>query len=624
MEVLPDELLLHVLTFLDPGDIRAIQVVSRRFLLLGRDNKLWKSLCFSQTRDESRRRREQLLASQDPALAAVRIAMTGLPQASSAPDTMARQPVGTRPGTGTGTTERLRALASWDPVYPSEQLNMYQEYVQRHAEISLDWFPPLSRIPSKSTQSLEYLGIGVLESQGIAEKLIAPVEDGTVCVFNISHDARHSSLKNTNFARSSESLLSSTQSRRPKQSSQVTTITETAAFEGVSIDSVKQHAFIAYNDYLHEIDLQTLQLVSRRHFPFAITCLSAARHDIPMTVGTTMTLHLHDSRISSSNYSNQGSLVRCELLSGPPIRHIDIFGRTSKSPATLTQPGPTSILHLPASFGSPNPGHEIWVGGRFTSLLNYDRRQWPKIQGTVFSGARLSSLAILPFPQIPRHLNLVQNTEASLDELQRAKADMGVTIIAGGEYKGKGSLELYGHDFSPTVHGVATSRPHVPYHNRQTAAKSRLLSIATHGGRIVFSDGDGNLKWTERDGSTEVRRFNINDKRHGLHGPIPAPSLFADPSGGENAGDIVQKILPVRGPGGGTIAQNALLVWTGEGRIGAINFDVNRKANQDEEPDFEDIATTRQREYDESIRRALEHQADEARYVRGLGLPWAG
>jgi len=229
----------------------------------------------------------------------------------------------------------------------------------------------------------------------------------------------------------------------------------------------------------------------------------------------------------------------------------------------------------------------------------------------------------LPFPYIPRHLNLVHNPQASLEQLQRAKTGTGLTIIAGGEYKGKGSLELYGHDLTRTNDGVAESQTHVAYLNRQTAAKSRLLSTATHGGRIVFSDGDGNLKWTERDGSTEVRRFNINDKRNGLHRAIPAPSLFADPSGCENAGDIVQKILPVRGPGEGTVAQDALFVWTGEGKIGVINFGLDSRADHDEENGFEDVATARQREYDESIRRALEHQADEARYVRGFGLPWA-
>ena len=53
-----------------------------------------------------------------------------------------------------------------------------------------------------------------------------------------------------------------------------------------------QHGFFAVHDTVAEVDLNTLQVVSRRQFSFPVSCISAAEPLLPLTVGTTHTMHL--------------------------------------------------------------------------------------------------------------------------------------------------------------------------------------------------------------------------------------------------------------------------------------------------------------------------------------------
>jgi hypothetical protein len=202
-------------------------------------------------------------------------------------------------------------------------------------------------------------------------------------------------------------------------------------------------------------------------------------------------------------------------------------------------------------------------------------------------------------------------------------------MLAAAEYKGKGSLELYG---LPRVE---------PYQNRQTASASKLLSVAPHGGRIVFSDGDGNLKWVERDGFSHVRTFNINDATPAAIGSAQDASEYgifsSTASEMPGQGDIVQKILPTHpvtstntGSAGADINQSNLLLWTGDGAIGLLGFGHSNPLGESE--DWHDAVESQtesveqraredaERQYGMAMRRALERNADEVRFVRGLGM----
>ncbi|KAI7550895.1 hypothetical protein KC319_g13546, partial [Hortaea werneckii] len=384
--------------------------------------------------------------------------------------------------------------------------------------------------------------------------------------------------------------------------------------------------------------------------------------------GTNWTIHLHDPRdpAFSATSGEDPSGDRAELIGGSPYSH-----------ATLAQPGPLSILHEPATTNIPNP-NSIWVAGRFTSLLNYDRRFFPKLLGTIFSGARIASLSLLPFPLIPRNLDLLRNPSVSIHELTAAKKSPGATLVAAAEYKGKGSLEFYGLSSHDAASPAVARRRNPHYQNRQTASASKLLAAAPHGGTVVFADGDGNLKWHERDGFSVVRTFNINESlpSHHHHGD-PHPSEVRGAGGGGDGrsprgtstgryptetapgqGDIVQKILPTNpvtasdsvtphaaSPSSHKrsredLPSSPLLLWTGDGRIGMLGYghgdplrpapsakeDLESSQHRGEAAGFSAEAVEQraradaERQYGMAMRRALERNADEVRFVRGLGM----
>lgn len=235
------------------------------------------------------------------------------------------------------------------------------------------------------------------------------------------------------------------------------------------------------------------------------------------------------------------------------------------------------------------------------------------------SGARLSSLSIIPHP--PR--------AAEMDS--RAQA----TLVCCGEYGGRGSLELYSlpHDrrgngrmsadfglgdtpselgAADREHALSTSEsPPYSYKNRQEASSAKLLSVAPHGQRIVFSDAEGGIKWVERDGRGLARRWNIN-------------TWQIDEKGGSLSGDLVARKIVALDPmesDRGDRGDSDLLVWTGE-RVGlittkpqwesheelvkSVESEVDREAKEERE---------KAEEYSKTMRKALERQADERRWM---------
>lgn len=516
---------------------------------------------------------------------------------------------------------RTALLANWDPTYPEEKVNFYREFIQRHAPHSIQWFQDARHGHQDDHLHHEATGAGILYDQdGMADKLVAPLEDGSISIWDASASYRQGRI----VARTSIGLLPNKGSdldhdTRLTQSQSI--MTETGAVECVSIDSRQQKAFFAVQNVLNEVDLNTLSIISRTPYPFPITALSEARHPTPLTVGTNWTVHLHDTRKPPSTPSP----ARCELIGGssPPsfsrLGPGDFGGHVS-----LSQPGALSILHLPTTREWDGNG-DIWVAGRFTSFLNFDRRYFPRLRGTVHSGARLSCLTAIPHPFIPHQLRL-HKPYSSPGLLRDAKSIPGHTLIAAGEYKGKGSLELYGLSSDPTrsinsSDTRTTRNNHALYQNRQTASSSKLLSVAPHGARLVFSDGDGNLKWVERDGSTPVRHFNINDAERAGQ---PAPEA--------GWGDLVQKIIPTVSAAAAysraddvPLGQDNLVVWTGDGKLGMVGFgrdnafDVDQFDGVAEEAETQELRT-KERMYGAEMRKALEQQARELRWLRGYGL----
>ncbi|KAF1943579.1 hypothetical protein EJ02DRAFT_131166 [Clathrospora elynae] len=637
MKHLPDELVLHIISYLEPPELVILQHVSRNFLNLSRDNKLWKSLCFSHSAAERRRRRLAVSTDFDPRLADLIRAADAL---SSTFDTSVHDSSAPSAELQIDRNKERRKealIANWDPSYPDEKVNWYQDFIQRHAEQKISWFQDAgSEGREDETIRKEATGAGILfDSDGLADKMIAPLDDGSISIWDASASSQRQGRL---MAKSDIGLLPNKGSdldhdTRLTQSQAI--MTETGAVECVSIDSKLKKGFFAVQNVLNEVDLNTLTVVSRTPYPFPITALSEAHHRTPLTVGTNWTIHLHDTRKPPPAPSS----VRCELIGGSTDTSFsrldtgDFGGHVS-----LSQPGALSILHLPTAREWDGNG-DIWVGGRFTSMLNFDRRFFPRLRGTVHSGARLSCITAIPHPFVPQDLRLGR-PYSSPAVLRNAKSLPGHTLITAGEYKGKGSLELYGLSSEPTrsinsSDSRTTRNPKAYYQNRQTASSSKLLAVAPHGTRLVFSDGDGNMKWVERDGSTPVRQFNINDFQRSAPETTSTSQLVSAQSDTEAGwGDIVQKILPtvctsLLSPyslsSTESLGLENLVIWTGDGKLGMLGF--GREPSFDADM-FEDALEeqvdagekVREKEYSKEMRRALEHQARELRWLRGYGL----
>ncbi|KZF24334.1 hypothetical protein L228DRAFT_94628 [Xylona heveae TC161] len=730
MEELPAELVFHIATFLEPDDLVRLQFVSRRLSSLARDQKLWKRLCFENSRFQALRRRRELTSASmamslqnilihgdSRAVALQRAATTAFTRPSPTPgtipgldseDAMTNTPASFNDIQGrlphrVALNETRRAMANWDPSYPTEKVDWYQEYKQRHAPISMDWLQqPTNGAQRSQRQTLDVLGVGLYQDDSdVAQysRVVAPLGDGSVCLWDLDEGKVR--------ARSGPGLLSvNGPFSGLDNGGGKAEMTSTGVVECVSVDSAQKKAYFAVQSGLSEVDLETLQLISHERFPFSISALSEARHPVPLTVGTTLSLHLHDSRVSQmSRFSTTSTDERCDIpVSSYGHRHHcaystedyslhSLLTRTSLPKyAPLFQPGPLSILHLPTSEGRMNDASEggIYVAGRFSSILNYDRRTFPKLRGHLHSGASLCSLTSLPYPFTSLHADVLPVNELSVEDIAERKSREGQTLVACGEYNTKGSLELYEISQSPytSSHSSNNNKDSIDapslnhggqktstYKNRFSASSSKLLSVATHGTRLVFADGNGLLKWVERDGASEVRRWNINnsltrpildtESHHELNIRSIAQQFDREDDirdtirsrGGSNgigssttsaAADItrpyspvndtvVRKILPIpqshgRGPG-------ELLLWTGE-QIGVLGFGGSQKQNlfrrssylddpdQMEPKDEREMHSLQEQArvyreemlHEEAMRRALERQADEVRFLRGLGF----
>lgn len=571
-------------TVLDGYSILPLRLVSKQLLKITSDNELWKRFCLESARSEVSRRRLELLSGapasiQEPALLQLR-AVAHLRSQQGEDNGQS--------STGNHDTSISQDESTYDSKRNNhrpahlEHVNWHGEYIARHAPLSVSWLRPLSDNDRSSPSRLsgEARGFGCFGRDGA--HIIAPFGDGTVCIWNIGRDTdppeeRHGRI----IARSKPGLLCASDSHSTSLLPLALNnylFTSNGAVDCVSVDAPRNKAYFSVHNELNEVDLENLQLTSRHRYPASISVLSKADFPTPLTVGTQLSLHLHDPRTSvtlpSSAESERLDTVALIPSIGPNPKnefHRLLSGDHPMLPSLSNNPCPLSIVHLSSS-------NSIHVAGRFPSILSYDRRTFPKIKSTIHSSASLCGLTSSP----------------SIDTND---------IVACGEYKSKGSLEIYG--IPRTAESLS---PVSSVINRTSASRSKLLSVATHGTRLVFSDGDGMLKWVEKDGSTLVRKWNINqfsqhDSVMGVFGGVSD-----DDSG------VARKILPLHEE-----SQSELAIWTGE-KIGIVGFRKNPRFG----PWREDDESMKEKEleglYGERMRMALERQADEVRFTRWLGL----
>ncbi|KAM0329159.1 hypothetical protein ACHAQA_004455 [Verticillium albo-atrum] len=424
---------------------------------------------------------------------------------------------------------------------------------------------------------------------------VSPLDDGSICLWDVKG---RRGRKGAIVGKSVPGILHidgpGTVGRSRKIDAGVT--------ECISVDSQGKRAFVAVQGHLKEVDLERLTVVSDQSFEWSIAALSSAHVDAPLTVGTSLGIHLYDYRARHHR----------------PHDAVDQIFDTDPLPqyAPLSQPHPLSILHLPNAGDETSLSNDIYVAGRFSNILHYDRRKLAPIVGSIHSGARLASLASLPYSFSPLDSEVRRTGALSIDQVRDSKAKPGRTLIAGGEYNSKGSLELYALPISGRAQSGKQHNSN--FKNRYNTSRSKVLSVITHGTCIAFSDGSGYIKWFERDGFSEVRRVRIGHSE-----PVSRPSLFSQMSGID---DLARKIISTGTPGQReSINDDEILFWTGE-KLGLVSLsetpkfqpsDFHEERSKSEEERWHE---EEEEKYSQRMRTALERQADDVRLVRDLGL----
>jgi hypothetical protein len=103
--------------------------------------------------------------------------------------------------------EKIRIMANWDPSYPGEEVNWYDEYIARNAPISTSWFQQPRNRESAEHEYLEVRGMAIYTRPGEPSSAlaVAPLDDGSLCLWDISGtEGRKGSI----VARSKSGILS--------------------------------------------------------------------------------------------------------------------------------------------------------------------------------------------------------------------------------------------------------------------------------------------------------------------------------------------------------------------------------------------------------------------------------
>ncbi|KAI0409875.1 hypothetical protein F4802DRAFT_542431 [Xylaria palmicola] len=611
---LPDEILVQIIQFLSILDVVKLQSVSKKFLRICRDNPLWRGRCLdasSVLECVSLFRRGSGWIDEE-----------GVPLSRAAPANghpLQHQSMIERIGLlalSKRKREYSRIAANWDPTFPGEKTNWYREYVQRNGPIVTNWFERPLTSAGQAGDVIDVRGVALYKPFRAENQLFAvsPLEDGSICIWDVKGStAKKGSIR----AKSRPGLLWHREGISPTKAKNQSI--DRGIVECVSVDNQRHAAFFALGNDLVEVDLQTLAITTTTPFERLLMTMSEADPTVPLTVGTFNGLYLHDYRAGNVPREKEREVVEPFPSITRDLSWILSDWKSLPLYAALAQPGPQCIHHM------PRPGHrgelsnDIFVAGRFTSILHYDRRMFPSIKGSLHSGGRLCSLASLPYPFSSIGSHLRRRLELTEEQVTNSKnIPGGRTLIACGEYNTKGSLEMYGL-ISSLENGHETG---VQYNcttkNRQTASSSKLLSVINHGNRIAYSDGQGYIKWAERDGFTFVRQHKIGKAEKTTH-----RSLFGTMPGSD---DIARKLVSTGAEAESSDpSDDGILFWTGDA-LGLVGF--SSRPGFSPEDFVEDAETPEQKVvaedeqlFAERMRHALERQADEVRFVQNLGMP---
>lgn len=151
--------------------------------------------------------------------------------------------------------EQMRIMANWDPCFPTERVSWYEEYIQRHAPVAINWLP-LPHAHGAKSEYVEARGVALYRpdnprmEQGFEgntrpasdETLLAvsPLDDGSVCIWDVNGTRGR---KGAILAKSAPGLLliNGPGADNSKRSQRV----DSGVTECVSVDSSLHRAFFA-------------------------------------------------------------------------------------------------------------------------------------------------------------------------------------------------------------------------------------------------------------------------------------------------------------------------------------------------------------------------------------------
>lgn len=162
-----------------------MQLTCSELLDICRDNTLWRSKCFDKSSFLHNLRRRQLLLGRWSEFQA------DGPEAGRP----ARTPASTAVELAASRTkERKRIMANWDPSYPGENVNWYDEYIQRNAKAAVNWLQQPTLKDGPESTYIEARGLALYRPENPDQDphkpetvfAVGPLEDGSVCLWDVT------------------------------------------------------------------------------------------------------------------------------------------------------------------------------------------------------------------------------------------------------------------------------------------------------------------------------------------------------------------------------------------------------------------------------------------------------
>lgn len=126
-----------------------------------------------------------------------------------------------------------KITANWDPSFPGETINWYDEYIHRNSPIAVSWFERPQLRDGGLKDNIEVKGVAVYQHGDEEVFAVSPLDDGSVCLWDVK-GSRPGNKKGSILQQSKAGLLRMNSSRSPYLSA-----------DCVSIDNSRGRAFFA-------------------------------------------------------------------------------------------------------------------------------------------------------------------------------------------------------------------------------------------------------------------------------------------------------------------------------------------------------------------------------------------